>query len=247
MIHYPVEPRCAAWEYLRLGRPTSSDFDKIITAKGDRSKQAEAYSHRLIAERMLGHPLGLNEPSYQGPWMIRGQEIEDQAIDAYEFQTGMETSLGGFITDDAGRWGCSPDRLVGEEGILEMKAPSAAVQISYLDDPKSLEKGFYVQNQGQLLTSGRKWVDLVSYHPELPTLIRHVKPDQLYQAKLENALVEFCRQLDMMQENMERMYGAFKPIVIPSDSPAQSVDDVPDWLGASDDDVERMLDVREPA
>jgi YqaJ-like viral recombinase domain len=241
-VFYKVEPRSAAWAYLRLGRPTSSDFSRILTAGGKPSTQAEAYGHRLIAERWMGHPLNLNEPSYQGAWMVRGQELEDEAIQAYEFETDCLTSLGGFLTDDAGRYGCSPDRLCGDDGILEMKCPSAPVQVSYLDDSSSFAKEFFVQNQGQLLVSGRKWVDLVSYHPELPTLIKRVHRDEKYIQLMEGALSVFCRQLDMIQENLERMYGPFKPIVIPEEHP-EPAEEIPagEGLDISEDDIQDMI------
>lgn len=215
-IYYKVESRSAAWYYLRLGRPTASEFHRIVTPTGKNSTQAEDYSHRLLAELMLGKPL---EEGVQTEWMLRGQELEDGAIEAYEFQSGLTTSLGGFCTDDEGQYGCSPDRLVGDDGVLEMKCPAPNTHVGYLDDPESLTLAKRPQVQGELLVTGRQWCDLVSFHPELPAVIRRVKRDEKYIDTLRVGLSAFCRQLIVMRANLEQQYGAFKPIVIPSEQP----------------------------
>lgn len=240
MIYHKVEPRCSAWFYLRLGKPTASEFSRIVTSGGKPSTQAEDYAHRLIAERMLAHPI---DDDVQTQWMRRGQEEEDGAIEAYEFQTGLYTSLGGFCTDDDNRYGCSPDRLVGDDGLLEMKVPAANTHVRYLECSEVLAKEKRGQVQGELLVTGRRWADLVSFHPELPTVIVRVYPDLEYHRLLMAGLTAFCRQLDMMQENLERQYGPFKPIVIPEEHPAPDEPDVPagEGLDISDDDLEMMF------
>lgn len=216
MIHYRVEQRSAVWFYLKLGKPSASEFHRIVTPTGKNSTQAEDYSHRLLAELMLGRPL--NE-DVQTDWMARGTELEDGAVEAYEFQTGLTTSLGGFCTDDEGQYGCSPDRLVGDDGVLEMKCPAPNTQVRYLDDPGSLMQEKKPQVQGLLLVTGRAWCDLVSFHPELPTVIRRVKRDERYIDTLRVGLAAFCRQLLVMRANLEQQYGQFKPIVIPTEHP----------------------------
>ena len=69
MIWHKVEPRCAAWAYLRLGRPTSSDFDKIITAGGKPSKQADDYARRLAIRSVIDRHC----PSRQNAHLTHGQ------------------------------------------------------------------------------------------------------------------------------------------------------------------------------
>lgn len=234
MIHHKVEQNTAAWHYLRLGRPTASEFSRIVTAGGKASTQAEDYAHRLIAERMLGKPIA---EDVQTAWMQRGQELEDSAIEAYEFQTGNETGLGGFCTTDDGLFGCSPDRMVGEDGLIEMKCPAPNTMVRYLDDPQCLGKEKRSQVQGELLVTGRKWVDLVSFHPEMPTVIVRVDRDEKYLDLLSAGLTAFCAQLDAMQRHLESLYGAFKPIVIPSDAPAAPEGD----FDVTDQDIDGMI------
>jgi hypothetical protein len=77
--------------------------------------------------------------------------------------------------------GCSPDRLIGDDGLLEIKVPKGGTHISYLLKA-DLDKDYYPQAQGQLLVTGRAWVDMISYHPKMqPQIIRvHRNNDFLF-------------------------------------------------------------------
>src|ERR1700678_334474 len=128
MIFYDVEPRTEAWQKLRLGIPTSSNFHKIITPrKMGISSQAPKYMHELLGEWISGE----QSEGYQSEWMIRGQEVEDSIWKSYEAYADIETTRGGFFTSDDGMIGCSPDRLVGTSGDLEAKAPMLTTQVGY--------------------------------------------------------------------------------------------------------------------
>lgn len=234
MIYHKIEQRSAAWFAARIGKPTASEFHKILTGGGkDSSKakisdQAEGYAHALLAEMMLGKPLDAPETE----WMIRGQVLEDSAIEAYEFESGLETSPGGFVTDDLGLVGCSPDRLVGECGLLEMKIPAPQTHIGYLLDRRSLELGKRPQVQGQLLVTERDWVDLVSYHPEMPLVIVRVVRDEVYIGLLQRALAAFVAQLAAMREKLEREFGKF-----PEVKATERIAEDYGTLGVTEDDV----------
>ncbi len=231
-IYHPIEQRSADWYYLRLGKPTASEFDKIITPKNaELSAQYGYYIHFLLAELMLGRPLD----SVETEWMTRGTELEDSAIDAYEFTTGLETQRGGFVTDDLARYGCSPDRLVGDDGLLEMKVPAPQTHVGYLLNPESLDSAKRCQVQGQLLVTERAWVDLVSYHPEMPIVIRRIKRDEPFIAAMSAALLRFCELLVEARVKLEREYGPFRPIVVPK---VEAQADDP--LGVSDEDVKHI-------
>ena len=233
MIYHACEPRSALWFYLRVGKPTASEFHRILTAGGKISAQASDYAHSILAEMMLGRPAD-EDPRSQ--WMIRGQELEDGAIEAYEFESGLETSSGGFCTDDANTIGCSPDRLVGEDGVLEMKCPSPPVHVGYLLDRAGMAKAKHCQVQGQLLVTGRKWVDLVSFHPEMPLLIKRVTRDQPYIKQLGESLAEFVKLLNALRLDLERQYGPFPEIKMP-EKPAPAEDD---GMGVDDTDVDAI-------
>lgn len=227
-IYHKVEQRSAAWYALRMGKPTASEFHRIVTPKGKLSEQCTDYAHTLLAELMLGKPMEGPET----PWMLRGQELEDNAIEAYEFETGRETSQGGFVTDDDDTIGCSPDRLVGNDGLIEMKCPAPNTQVGYLLDRTSLEFAKKCQVQGQLLVTGREWCDLVAYHPEMPLIVVRAKRDEKFIDTLDTALCTFVQQLALLREKLERDFGPFKPITI--NEPAAADDGA---LGVSEEDV----------
>lgn len=233
-IYHAVEQREEEWFRLRIGRPTASEFHRILTAGGKISAQATDYAHMILAEMMLGKRT--ENPATE--WMIRGQELEDSAIEAYEHLREVETARGGFVTTDDGRVGCSPDRLVGDDGLIEMKCPAPNTHIGYLLDPASLEGAKKPQVQGELCVTGRRWVDLVSYHPELPTVIRRVYRDDKYIESLGIALTRFVEILDELRFKLEWDYGPFPAILI---SPKKTAAEVDDALGVGDDDIDFMI------
>jgi YqaJ-like viral recombinase domain len=117
-IYYKVAQYSEAYDHLKLGIPTSSHFHKIITPQGKPSKQWREYACLLIAERLLQQKIDI----YHSPAMERGLIVEAEAADWYEFDQDVTVQRVGFITDDDHTIGCSPDRLVGDDGLLEIKA-----------------------------------------------------------------------------------------------------------------------------
>lgn len=192
----------AEWRKARMGVPTASSFHRIITPKTAKpSAQAESYLHELLAELMLGRPL--DNVSY--PWMSRGSELEEDAANWYEFEKDTATETVGFCVTDDGRYGASPDRLVGTDGALELKCPSPAVHVKYLLYPKQGPDAAYrCQIMGQMLVTGRKWVDITSYHPELPKVIIRVERDEEYIGLMREALDGFCERLAKGKAELER-------------------------------------------
>jgi hypothetical protein len=168
-----------AWELARLGIPTSSEFSRILTPGGERSAQWKGYAYRLIAERLLQAPL----EHYSSPAMERGQIVEEEAIAWYEFDTGEETTKVGFITDDTGIMGCSPDRLIGEDGLLEVKCPLPPAQVEYLITGRA-QRHHKPQLQGQLMITEREWVDILCWHEIFPKVVVRVQRDEHFIALL---------------------------------------------------------------
>jgi hypothetical protein len=129
IFHHDVAQYSEVYDRLKLGIPTSSHFHKIITPQGKPSKQWREYACVLIAERILQRKIEF----YNSPAMERGLIVEADAADWYEFDQDVAVQRVGFITDDNRTVGCSPDRLVGDEGLLEIKAPPAADSGRILD------------------------------------------------------------------------------------------------------------------
>lgn len=186
------------WMKLRIGIPTASNFDKIVTPGGEPSKQWEAYAHKILAEEIVGHQI---DTFVKSAAMEEGNNREAESVAYYELQRDVTTMAIGFVTDDARSMGCSPDRMIGDDGLLETKNPMAHTHVGYLIDGK-LDKAYWPQLQGQLLVTGRKWVDIVSYFPEMPEFIIRVTRDGPYLEVLERELKTFNTKLQLKRQKL---------------------------------------------
>lgn len=189
MISHKVEQGTSAWLLLRAGLPTSSEFKKIITPKTGRlSKSAEPYANKLVAEIYMKEPIQNDYISFD---MERGKILEAQAADAYEQIIGVKTTVAGFITDDKGMYGCSPDRFVGDIGLVEIKCLKPENHMEILLS-QEMPDDYKPQVQGQLLIcEDRQFVDIWYYHPRLPAVrIRNYRDDE-YLKKMYDALESF--------------------------------------------------------
>jgi len=196
-IFHDVAQYSEEHDRLRLGIPTSSNFHKIITPQGKPSKQWREYACVLIAERLLHRKLEF----YNSPAMERGLIVEAEAADWYEFDQDVTAQRAGFITDERHRMGCSPDRLVGDEGLLEVKAPLPHTQVEYWLSGEVSER-FRPQLQGQLYVSQRSWVDILCWHDVLPKLVVRVEPDEKFITALDRELQIFNYFIERVMEKI---------------------------------------------
>ena len=181
---HDIEQGSAEWHACRMGIPTASEFSKIITPTGRASTQAEKYQAKLLAEWALGwrEDDGLDD-NY---WIERGKALEPDARKYYAFFTDCEPQKVAFVyRDDSRMIGASPDSLVGEHGLLEIKCPAPHTHIGYL--AKGILPSVYrMQIQGQMWITGRKWADFLSYYPDLPPFLYRVEPDAKIFAAFES-------------------------------------------------------------
>lgn len=191
MILHNVTQGTTEWFAVRAGIPTASAFDRILTPSGKPSSQTEKYMHMLLAERIMGRPV----TQVQTFWMGRGKELEGEAVSYYEGVRDLDTTVIGFVTNDQRTIGASPDRFVGDDGLLEIKCPSEHVHVGYLLT-RGVDAEYWPQCQGQLWITGRKWLDIVSYHPEMPIAIVRVNRDDVYIASLAKAVTAFSELLE---------------------------------------------------
>jgi putative phage-type endonuclease len=198
MIELKADQQSPEWFKARLGIPTASNFDKIITTKGEPSKQAQKYMYQLAAERISG----VREETYQNQAMLRGIEMEAEARSLYELAKDCKVEPCGLgFCDERKLFAASPDGLVGKDGCIEIKCPNAATHVAYLLDG-TLPSDYFQQTQGQLLVTGRKWNDFISYFPGLRPMIVRCKRDDNFIAALQLALESFCKQLDEITERI---------------------------------------------
>lgn len=181
------------WLQARLGIPTASQADRILTPRQLKPASAQReYLHQLLAEWLIGYPI---EWSASSQYMQRGTDLEAEARAAYEIVMGVDVQTTGLLLTDDGMFGGSPDGLVGSDGGVEIKCPAIHTHIGYLLDPESLADRYRGQVQALLWITGREWWDLWSYHPELPPVRVRVQPDDAWRAAWEPTLAAFLDQL----------------------------------------------------
>ncbi len=198
MITLDIQQGTQEWLDARCGIPTASNFDKIVTISGAPSKQAQKYLYQLAGERILCHA----EESYRNGAMERGNELESEARSYYELVNDLEIKQTGICYPDERKlYSCSPDGLVKEDGLIEIKCPIIHTHVGYLLDGSG-PSDYFQQTQGQLLVTGRKWVDFFSYYPGLKPVIVRVERDEKFIKTLALELENFCRQLDEITEKI---------------------------------------------
>jgi len=158
MIRVDVVQGTKEWLDAKLGIPSASNFDRILTPKTMKVSSAMAgYCHELLAEKVLGHPL--DDATSQ--FMQRGTLEEKAARAWYGLQQDVDVEEVGFLLRDDGRVGCSPDGLVGNDGGLEIKTPNAQTHVGYMLG--EVKDKYTCQIQGGMWITEREWWDFVSY------------------------------------------------------------------------------------
>lgn len=182
-----IEQGTKEWFAARCGVPSASNFSNIITTAGAASKSAEKYMLQLAGEKVSG----IKMEGYKSAAMEEGNKREQESRDAYEIMTGMKVEQVGFCYLDERRdRGCSPDGLVGEDGLLELKNPEVQTHVKYLLN-QSLPVEYFTQVQGQLYITGRKWCDFMSYFPNMRPLLIRVERNEPFINRLDAAITNF--------------------------------------------------------
>ena len=181
----------------RLGKVTASRMaDLCAKTKTGYGASRRNYLAQLVAERLTGAA----QESYSNAAMQWGVENEGFAADAYSFRTGLDVDVCGFYDHPTiPMSGASPDRLVGNDGLVEIKCPNTATHIDTLLDD-SVDGKYVLQMQWQLACTGRQWCDFASFDPRLPErlrlFVRRVPRDAEKIAELEKETRLFLRELD---------------------------------------------------
>ena len=192
------EQGTAEWAMARIGVVTASEFDTVMAkGKNSPSKTRATYMRKLIGEMLTGEPC----ENYTNHHMERGKIMEAEARDYYAFMTDQEPQLVGFIRK--GRVGCSPDSLIGHDGMHEIKTklPHLHLEVLLADELPSEHKA---QCQGALWVAEREWIDFQSYWPKLPPFIKRVYRDEEYIKTLAQAVQDFIDEMDELKERITR-------------------------------------------
>lgn len=217
-IIYKFPQGSVEWSEARRGIPTASQFEKIITPTGKPSEQAVPYMNRLIAEILLNESM---DDQLHVEWVERGKELEPHARAQFQFLENCEVELVGFVTDNDGKVGCSPDGVIKDKPeAVEIKCPAPWTQIGYLLDGPGPK--YKPQVQGQLMIGDFERVHFYSYHPSMPALHLITLPDKAYQKLLRQYLADFLETLDARLDRARSLgaYAAARKYVTPLDRTA---------------------------
>ena len=198
LITLDCEQGSEEWLKARLGIPTATGFENIVTATGKKSSGQIKYMAELIEESILG----LQDNTFRSNFMERGNQLEPLARSAYEFITGNDViQVGGVYLDEHKEVMVSPDGLIPKlKKGLELKCPKMSTHIRYL-----LEGGvpgeYIVQVQANLWVTGYDTWDFVSYCPEYQKQTIY-----LYTAKRDEVLMKAFDKLIPQFLNTLRAY-----------------------------------------
>lgn len=199
LYRFDIEQNTDAWIAIKIGKFSASPADSLLMDKKTTSYQN--LIDKIIEERMTGNP---TESKWTGnQFTERGHELEDIAASDYELNSFIQTVKVGVVELDD--WTvCSPDRLIEENGLLQIKCPIFKTQKEYLKT-KKVPGNYYKQMQFELYVTGREYNIFYSYHPYLPAVeikvyrdvnMIHEIEQRLFEAKNEvTAEIEFLKSI----------------------------------------------------
>ena len=203
--YWDIEQGTDEWHDLRRGLITASAIDCLLTAGG---KPASNETSRKALYKLLGERLtGESDDSASTFDMARGHLLEPYARDIYAQRFGPVVECG-FIVATLGnvQIGYSPDGLVGDDGLIEIKSPRAKKHLlSLLTDTVPAE--YISQVQTGLAVSGRRWCDFISYCPGLPLFVQRCRRD-------ENRIAQLITAAQAAEEQLAGMLTLYQEVAL---------------------------------
>ena len=205
--HHDIEQGTSEWHELRRGVLTSTAIKTLITPTGklaDNDK-TRAHVYEVAAQRITGR----TEDTFLSFDMMRGHTDEILARELYAKHYASVAECG-FITNDSLGFtvGYSPDGLVGEDGLIEIKSAKAKIQVQRIVDGECPDE-HYAQVQTGLWVTGRKWCDFISYSNGMSMMVVRVDADPAYHALIEQAAKAFEDKVSEVVAAYEYNSGAF--------------------------------------
>lgn len=185
------------WKRERLGHVTASRVaDVMAKVKTGEAKTREKYRYEIVTQRLTNEIVD----GYTNEAMAWGSEQEPYARMAYEAHTGNFVTQTGFVKHWNIKWvGASPDGLVDDDGLIEIKCPNTLTHLKTLESGKAPSE-YIPQMQMQMWVTGRHWCDFVSYDPRLPDELRYfcvrVKRDDEYINSMEADILQFLNEVE---------------------------------------------------
>jgi len=201
-----VEQNSDEWFDLRGGRLTSSKLGVIMANFGKSfGEPAKKYAVNIAIEQITGNPI---PSTYTNDHMQRGHDQEPIARMMYESEQFCDVTNGGFFESEF--IGCSPDGLVGDDGVIEIKSVISTTHFATLKR-QNVDPAYKWQCIANLMFTGRKWIDFVSYCEEFP------EDKQLFVKRLHKAdLVEEFKMINERVEEFKKVVESSKKLIIES-------------------------------
>ncbi|POF94385.1 MULTISPECIES: lambda exonuclease family protein [Pseudomonas] len=208
-----MEQRSAEWFAARLGCVTASRVKDVMASGrgGAPSATRKNYMMELLCERLTGQSGGADLS--RNAAVQRGVELEPFACMAYEADKGLMVVETGLVMHPTiAGFGASPDGLVGEDGVLEIKCPNTATHIATMQSERH-DPQYEWQMLAQMACTGRAWADFVSYDDRLPEQLQYVchrfERDFKRIREMEAEIKAFLEELSELEKEMrERMKEA---------------------------------------
>jgi putative phage-type endonuclease len=203
-----IEQRSNEWFAVRLGKVTASRVaDLMAKTKSGYSTSRDNYMAQLVVERITGE----KAESFTNSAMQWGTDQEPFARAAYEAATGvLVDELGFAIHPTIDGAGASPDGLVGDDGLVEIKCPNTGTMIETLLSG-AIPAKYVTQMQFQMACTGRAWCDFASFDPRMPAkaqlFVKRLYRDDDYIAEMEAEIVKFLAELDVKVQKLKQIIG----------------------------------------
>ena len=193
-----VQQGTAEWHQLRLGKVTASRVADILA----RTKTGPSASRQnYLIELALQRTTSIIQESYSNAAMEWGTQTEPQARVAYEVRTNNFVDQLAFVDHPSIDWfGCSPDGLVSDRGLVEIKCPNSTTHWEYFKFNRPPQK-YVIQMQAQMAVTNRDWCDFISFDPRMPErsqlLIVRVDRDDAFIAEMEEQIKQFLSEVEV--------------------------------------------------
>lgn len=187
------------WLRVRLGLVTASKLHNMITPKKEEISDAKIQTYAKV----LSVEVGYNDldSDFKSAAMQDGNDKEPDVRQLYQEEAFTLVEQVGFIMSDCGNYGYSPDGLVGDDGLIEIKCQKANKHCEFLINKREIPFEYKCQMQGGMFITGRKWCDYVVYNDQIKDkskqlIIKRVFRDEEFIKKLEAGIQKVIETRD---------------------------------------------------
>jgi putative phage-type endonuclease len=207
MDYLNIAQRTAEWDDARRGKVTASALCDVMATlrSGEEPAARRNYRMKLLCERLTG----FTQPTFQSEVMKRGAEMEAIARGQYEGRNGIDVVQVAFVDHPSiEMFGASPDSYVGTDGLVEIKCPQTATHVHFITTGE-IDYDYQWQMIGQMVCTGRRWCDFVSFDDRLPDRLQYrckrYHLDIRLATTLEQSVIRFLGEVAELEARMRAL------------------------------------------